>query len=140
MITRFEARRQAFLDGARYYIYQTYQKKDFEGGCYQWCDFPFYELEYYFTDDNVEVGYHSSPTNSYRKISRKWSPDLLEKMVEKTRLRMCVEKKSGKPFKGGAKIAIVVGDTINEHTGNPAYIVNCDCVYSTVEKRICEVV
>lgn len=47
---------------------------------------------------------------------------------------MIICKKSGKPFKNGLKLALVVGETVNPYSKKPAYILEDG---SVVDKYIC---
>lgn len=49
---------------------------------------------------------------------------------------MKIMKKSKRPFKSGKQIEIVISETINPHSGRPAYVLS-DCV---VDKGQCVVV
>lgn len=49
-----------------------------------------------------------------------------------------VEKRSGKPFKSGLRVATVTGQAINLHTGKPGFTFAEDD--SVVDIRICQVV
>jgi hypothetical protein len=88
-MTVYEARQQAIADGAKFFKYQTYEKYDYSTSLgFGWHTHTFYDLEYYFSEDGQEVGYYCRPTKSYCKISRKWGPEMYNKLVERHELRV----------------------------------------------------